>query len=268
MDKYLNVYGQPIKIAHFPGDSKYLNKQLLNKFKWTPITVPDNIKIITIATSNIENSSPLLQQLKTNNIPYINVVPQEFDQTHWINSNKIQLISECLEQISTEYVLLLDALDVAILDNLDCIIDLYKSYNVEVLYNGTVNNYPSIEIEEIPNRDELGTWGFFNAGCCIGKTEALKQIYAEALEMVNNPSEDDLKHKASEQYFIRKVYAKHVSDGLIGVDYQCKIFQVWHFIKVGKMSIIDGVPTYQLINSKRQSPTPLTPQPAVETDIV
>lgn len=84
----------------------------------------------------------------------------------------------------------------------------------------------------------MGTFCYFNAGCCIGETESLKTIYKRALEIIENADLANDPHSGSEQYWMRKVFAEHLTDGLMGIDYKCKIFQIWRKVK-------KNLPTFQ-----------------------
>lgn len=231
MQKYISPFNNILKILHFPG-TRTLNKKipLIGGNKFTQFSVPKNVTIITTANDTIKGSALLLKQLKNANVNFINCVP---DGTYnWNNRFKIKFLLDALKTVKTKYCLILDSLDVAIVSDLKDIVNIYKSYNVQTLYNGTTAEFPDVTIENIPNRiEKFGPYSFFNAGCCIGTTKSLIKIYLEANDIVNATDLEGDKHANSEQYFMRKVFANHLEDNLIGIDWQCKIFQCWHDIQ-------------------------------------
>lgn len=273
MQKYISPFNNIIKILHFPGTRNLDRKiPLIDGNKFTKFTVPENVTIITTANEVIKESALLLGQLKNTNTNFINCVP---DGTYdWNNRFKIKFLLDTLKTVKTKYCLILDSLDVAIVSDLIDIVSVYKSYGVQTLYNGTTAEFPDVTIEEIPNRVErFGPYSFFNAGCCVGTTESLIQIYTEANEIVESTNLDEDEHANSEQYFMRKVFANHLEDNLIGIDWQCKIFQCWHDIKpdfimfdskLGFVQRLQSATNQSLVNSLK----PIKhAQAAVDTDL-
>ena len=183
----------------------------------------DKSKLAIISTWTDDGQCCLLQQCKKYNIPLINCVPDNYDRTQqWYMPNKIKFFLNTLEKIDQEYVMFLDGYDV-LLTHLDDILDKYLRIGYDIIYGPSCNNYPDIFIDCVPNRINKGIYRFFNAGCCIGKKEALKKFYQESLEYINieNPMN-------SEQFIMRhafKKYSNDMSQRFITVDWQCEIFQ-------------------------------------------
>lgn len=231
MIKYITPTGNVCKIFHFPGFRSQSKLDLMESKIATEFKVPENVQIITTVDEESIEKSPLIKQLNYNKTEYINSALGK-DTSDWCNRKKIQLIYDALQSVTKEYCLILDGWDVVIVNNLMDIIEDFKSYGVKVLYNATVADFPDVKIETIPNQKEMGTFCYFNAGCCIGETETLKKIYKEALDLINQTDLTQEKHADSEQYWLRKVFANHTDDYTIGIDYLCKIFQVWHKVKL------------------------------------
>lgn len=230
---YLTPNGNKINISHFPGWTRYKYKRLMEKMAKTKIkNVPENLTIMTVVDDDTANydKSPLINQLKENNIPFINAAEHK-DVYPWVNNKKIELICNALKEVKTEYCLILDGIDVVINRDLNHIIDDFKTYNKDIIFNATAWAHPSVEIDVIENRKEIyGTYSYLNAGCCIGNTDALLKFYKEVLKMFKATPEDD-EFYSSEQYFVRKVFAKRMKT--VFFDYKCKIFQVWHNAELG-----------------------------------
>ena len=183
----------------------------------------DKSKLAIISTWTSDEDCCLYQQCKKYNIPLINCVPEDYDTTQpWYMPNKIKFFLDTLEKIDQEYVLFLDGYDV-LLTHLDDILEKYLKTGYDIIFNPSCNNYPDVFIDCIPNRINLGPYRYFNAGCCIGKKDALKKFYQESQEFINveNP-------KNSEQFIMRHAFKKYSSDPsqkFIKIDNLCEIFQ-------------------------------------------
>jgi len=218
--EYYSYTGNKILIGHFPGKTKYVEKDLINELKKIKFRLPNNISIISILSDKYLNSAPLNYQLNHNNIKYINYLKDK--NTIYKPYNKIKYVLNSLYQSDTEYSLILDGNDVVILSDLDNIIELFKTYNKKIIYNATIWMYPHIIIDNVKNRGQYGQYCYLNAGCCIGYTKSLIDFYeyAYAILQTNRMLID------SEQYYIRKAF--NDNQDKVFFDYKCKIFQCWH----------------------------------------
>ncbi len=218
--EYYSYTDNKILIAHFPGDTKIDNKELLNEFSQRTISVPDNIDIVSVMTTDQMENYPLYKQLNNNNISYINPVDDRV--LSWQAKDKLQYVLEGLKKSTKDYVLCLDGNDVAILTDLTDIVEIFKTYDKKLIYNATIWLYPQVIIETIPNRGRYGRFKYLNAGCCIGEREYMIKFYEAALDLLSK----DVNPVNSEQYYIRKAFNARQKD--VFFDYQCKIFQCWH----------------------------------------
>ena len=249
---YLTSKGYPVQISHFPGWTRYKYKNMIDKMASTKISgLPENLQIITCVDDDsvAYGKSPLINQLKKNDIPFINAAEHK-DVYPWINNKKIKLLYDALQKVTTEYCLILDGIDVAINVNLDNLIDTYKTYDKDIIFNATPWAHPKVIVDMVANRKEkYGKYCFLNAGCCIGKTEALKKFYEEVLEIFSNTPQDN-EYWTSEQYFVRKAFSNHMDT--VFFDYDCKIFQVWHKTEVGlpKMDEVNHQIIYKIVDAK------------------
>ena len=244
---YLTKNNNPIKISHFPGYDRYLYKNLMARFERNKVSIPDNITLITVADDDTVayDRAMLIRQLNKSKINFVNPA-KHVDVYPWVNNRKIELIINALKRITTEYCLILDSLDVTINSDLSNIIELFQTYNKEILFNATNFKYPNVDVDIIENREELyGRYCYLNAGCCIGLTSSLLKFYEDTLENLNNCSKDD-PYWESEQYHIRKTFSQNMET--VGIDYECKIFQVWHKLKLEnpKVDIFKKTITYKI----------------------
>jgi hypothetical protein len=212
--------GNDILIAHFPGNSRNENIDLINKFKEITFKLPDDIEIISPITQNCVADSPLDYQLRKNNYTYINPLYNRF--MRWERQGKVNHILSALKQTDKKYCLIMDGNDVSILSDLTDIIDRLKSYDKKIIYNPTLFMYPHVVIEHIPNREQYGEYCHINAGCCIGERKELVKFYKHALAYIKQ----DSRPIDSEQYYIRKAFNDF--QDTVFFDYKCKIFQCWH----------------------------------------
>lgn len=221
--EYYSYSDNKILIGHFPGQTKIKNKNLINELSTTHFYLPDNIDIISVITKDQINSSPLHNQLQSNNYKYINPLRNRF--MLWSRVGKVEHVLKALNSATKEYSLILDGNDVVILNDLTNIINLLKSYNKKIIYNPTINLYPHVILDNVPNREQYGKYCYLNAGCCFGETEELKNFYEYTYELINN----EYNPIDSEQYYIRKAFDKNQDK--VFFDYECKIFQCWHKVK-------------------------------------
>lgn len=224
--EYLTTTGNRILVAHFPGNSKKVNSDSINRLKDTMFSKPDNVTIVTVATRGILDSAPLIYQLRKNEVSYINPIGNRI-LSHWRPTDKIRYIIEALAEVETEYTLCLDANDTIILNDLDNIVELMESYgNLDILYNASIWRYPPVNIDYVENRGQYGEYNYLNAGCCIGKTEMMKDFYNYAQQLMKGGwGEFD-----SEQYYIRKAFDSHQDK--VFFDYDCRIFQIFHKLTI------------------------------------
>lgn len=219
MDYYSHTKNK-ILIGHFPGQTKQENIELIEELKNRKIKIPDNLEIVSVITKDQIDYSPLHYQLKHNKYSYIN--PLKNRHMIWKRTNKIYYVLQALKETEKEYSLILDGSDVVILSDLTNIIDIFKEYDKNIVYNSTIWMYPHIIIDNVENRGQYGEYCYLNAGCCIGKTKDLINFYDYAWKIIKNTYITC----DSEQYYIRKAFNN--CQNTVFFDYDCKIFQCWH----------------------------------------
>lgn len=220
MKTYFNEQGDILYTLHLPGDH-YIEafQQLQNDNKERIIHKSNNITVISIMTRDCWEKSLVREQCEFNNIEIIN---PGIDEKKWNNALKINYILEALEQVTTEYAIILDGKDVCICNDLDDTL-LQKIDPYKVTYNGDPFQYPKIDIEgpEYKNKLKNVVNKYLNAGVCIGKISQLKRIYNLAYQKKQVFLDNN-----SEQFLIRKVFKQRPE--LFDIDYQGKIFGIVH----------------------------------------
>lgn len=220
--QYVSHSDWPIMIAHFPGQSKTVSKDILNEGKKNTVRKPYNVEIISIITKSYlgNDDTTLDYQLKLNGIDYIN--PAKNYIWKWTNAKKVGFIIKALKKVKTDYALILDGADVCIMSDMTDLIDRFNTYKKDIIFNATIWPFPKVEIDNVDYREQYGRFCHLNAGCCIGKTSALLKFYKEVQTLIKA----DKTGNPSEQYYVRQAFSKH--QDTVFFDYDCRIFQIWH----------------------------------------
>lgn len=201
-------------IYHFQGRSYLYQKEFMRSLRYGTSKLPYDITVIT-CNNHSDTVGLLIPQLKRSYIPYINIVPKNIS---WDNTMKISYIVEALKKVTTKYVLILDAFDVILDNNNSNILETFATFGKKLVFNASKNNYPKVNIDTIPNRDQLGPFKYLNAGCCLGETYYTLSFYKKCLDIldIDNPNK-------SEQFIVRHIFDKE--QDCVGIDHECKIFQ-------------------------------------------
>lgn len=165
----------PVTI-HFNGVGKE-KLSLFNNIEYN-IVKPNDLTIITFATEDLKDKSPLLNQLVYNNIEFFNL-NDYYNINKWNNLFKIKFLSHYLSNnnINTKYVLVLDSSDIILSEDLNNIIDKFLLFNKKILYGSTPNRYPRIKFLNEYDKEKVLYFKYLNAGSVIAETEYLKDFY-------------------------------------------------------------------------------------------
>lgn len=245
--KVYNKFGKEVNVLHFQGKNleQFVNTSILIYELSHLIPLENDLSIVSCWTD--DERCILKQQFDKNNLILHNALPNDYDWNQpWDMRNKIKFYIDYLEnQITTDIVMLLDGYDVLLTSTND-IVKKFKSQPYRILFNSTVNNYPPVNIDYIPNRfryDEFSP--FFNAGCCIGYRKDLIKFYKECYELVDIPNEFN-----SEQLVLRHAFAKYSNvpiQNFIWIDFKRDIFHSMGYMmsnynaKKGTIQILDNL---------------------------
>jgi len=213
-------------VLHFPGKGRHIFGDFLNGLcESDPGVPPGDITVITFTDSEArERESPLPRQLRKVNVPFVNAgLRFQRDKGmygHWRNYLKCKYLCETLPTVTTEYVLILDADDVAI-QRFDGILDNFREYNLPVLFGATLSRFPDMEIDVVKNRGSLGPFKNLNAGTCIGETRRVLEFYRRCC--VVEPEEVLLNR--GEQHTVRQVFNE--CQNWVGFDHRSRVFQLF-----------------------------------------
>lgn len=217
---YYNQDGEELYVLHFPGTGIDGHEKIIEDNLERTIKISENLSIISIMNKECWETSPIRKQCDYNNIKLYN---NALEDTHWNNTLKINHILECLEEINTEYILIVDGRDVIIVNDLDDnFINKYKSFNIPIVYNGTPVAYPKKYIESLQELISIpGKQKYINAGVCLGTKDALKEFYTKASEINKKYPTNN-----SEQFIIR--ITRKLNPSLAMQDSENKIFRIIH----------------------------------------
>ena len=217
---YVNKDGEILHVLHFPGHGLGDFIHIIDINKKRKFTILPDISIISTMNRSCWESSPIKYQCELNSITIYNTALREAE---WNNTLKIDHILRCLDQISTQYALLVDGRDVVITADLDeKFIEKFKKFNKPILYNGTPAAYPKVAIEPLEELFQIrGKQKFLNAGVCFGEVEALKTFYTRCAEISAT-----LPDNKSEQLIVRM--ARQEMKELVAIDHVNELFRICH----------------------------------------
>ena len=187
------------------------------------------ITFVTFIQGDIDFCLPI--QFEKSNIEYKNLVPKNGEQ--WVNKNKIKYLSDAIDSIKTEYIVCLDALDILCAEDLSGLVDIFKKFDSDILYNASRINYPpfsklvnkqwvSIE-KEYDIQDTDSPYRYLNAGAFIGKTKKVSSFYKFLKE--KEMDKDYQTNDKSEQVRVRYGRKKYEEKERINIDTECVMFQ-------------------------------------------
>lgn len=181
---------------------------------------PSDLTIITF--NNTKEKMLLEQRLDASNTEYV-LLGKEVEK--WTNPHKIELLKDYLPFVKTEFVLVLDCCDVVISSDLSNIINDFKTFNCNVLYNASSVIYPAEKhysaIEETICDD---FFNHLNSGCFIGYKDYCLDLYTEAHKFEDEITKE---HHYSDQIRLKALYVKRYPE--IKIDSKSKIFQLFHW---------------------------------------
>lgn len=195
LGKQLEAY-----ILHLPGKGKEFLYYYLDELKEQMFTLDKDVTLITTATKDTLNNCPLIYQLNKSNISYINSAENYTEE--WQKITKLPLICNSLLNVTTPYVLILDANDVVVLKDINTqFIETFNQYNCDILFNGSQYLYPKIisaHIEKSNNSPFINH--YLNAGVCFGRIDQVKKLYDCAYYFSTTKNYYPID---SEQYYVR-----------------------------------------------------------------
>ena len=160
---------------------------------------PENLTILTCRNSGDMddriipslsgyNKTSILES-SLNYLGIDNLVILRDDRLPWRNTFKIENIHNYLQsgECKTEYLMYCDAIDVIFKDDPQEVINIFKTFNCEMLFMSThstdgYNCMPDIKqwADTIPDSNKR----YMNSGVYIGKTKFIKKFFEEAIKYI------------------------------------------------------------------------------------
>jgi len=199
-----------------------------------------------ICSSYGERETNLEKTLKFFKVPY---VMSGRGTEGWVNTMKAGLLAEYLPKINTKYTMGIDAHDVLLLKDANGIIDTFEEeFDCDMLFNAELVSYP--ENEELADFEKAiygdSPFHFLNSGVWIAKTEFLKTVIRDILEIRSS-------RPRSDQEIYRKLHKKYFPR--IQIDNRCVIFQTTceSLSKNLRSSQVDPDNAYEVVIDKETS---------------
>lgn len=145
----------------------------------------------------------------------------------WRNDMKLYLNVEALEQVTSDYVMALDADDVLVVAGAREILDAFRSFDCDIVFSAEKNNWPRIPF--LSNFEESiaeSAYRYLNSGAWIGKTDACRRFYGDCLREDNGDIVAVHTMEAvfrDDQGVIRKTFQRYHPAARL--DYHCRLFQ-------------------------------------------
>lgn len=145
----------------------------------------------------------------------------------WRNDMKLYLNVEALEQITSEYVMALDADDVLVVSRAREILDTFRSFECDIVFSAEKHNWPRVPfLSDFEESIAETAYRYLNSGAWIGRTEPCRRFFRDCLREDNG---DIVAVHTSEAVFrddqgvIRKTFQRYYPAARL--DYHCRIFQ-------------------------------------------
>lgn len=239
MKTILNRFNKEPSILHLPGGGLEKFKKYVDELRFKTFEQEPFVFFLTICTDNID--SPLLYQLKTNNIPHYNLIGLIEDiydpNIKWNWMYKYIALQRFFDKYYDNFdpktlFVLLDARDIY----LNNIKGFYKKYQdlvgvKKILCCGSKSDYPNI-IKPTNKSNKSKYPVYINAGGIIGRKEYLRTLTNIVLECNKSGYCEDYKLNEDlindDQYLlkiIRYYLPNEIKYNQIKVDEDCDFFQ-------------------------------------------
>lgn len=178
----------------------------------------NNITIVTLFTD--KDKAMLASQLEKNNIGYINAAE---NVDYFVKAFKPIYYNDALDDVKTEYVLLMDAYD-TVVTSFDGMSGVPIYYGKKLVYSAWKYHFPTyFDVDFGVSEDNQ--LKYLNSGVVFGKTSDVKSFYNLLSEYIQqNYVETDSDEKDYEQYWIYRFLKenKTIAEN-VGIDYDEKL---------------------------------------------
>jgi len=217
-------------VFHFAGSKMHTKtsiKQLVQKRRiWETQDISKDVTVVTY--SNFKNEAALELQLRVLGIDHV-VLGRSLERFQ--PRDKAALIVDYLPNITTPYLLSLDASDVLLQKSVGEILNRFKTFDCDALFNAEVFHYPAVT----PTKDfekKVSTkkkYRFLNSGAYIAKTDFCREHFGLMIgelyhELWEHGHKVGRMTNSSDQILFKMLYKRFYPQ--IMIDSDRKIFQV------------------------------------------
>ena len=145
----------------------------------------------------------------------------------WRPDMKVYLNAEALAQVTSEYVMALDADDVLMVSEPRHILVAFRAFECDIVFGAEKNNWPPVRfLADFEEAIAESAYCYLNSGAWIGKTDACRRFFRDCL---NEDDGDLLAAHLTRAVFrddqgrTRKTFRRYHPAARL--DYHCRIFQ-------------------------------------------
>lgn len=180
------------------------------------VSIPEDVTVISFFFG--DKRFALKEQLSISNIPVIDAT-KGVELFTWQDRFKIKMIADCIKNVTTKYVLILDGVDVLLGSDINKIVEKFNSLDCKLLYNACAISHPLSQNRYELEDTSLGVFNKLNTGAFIGETKFVELFYNDLMTIY-----DDVNMPVPQTDGIR-VGLKYKNYPEIKIDYNCDIFQ-------------------------------------------
>ena len=190
--------------------------QIINQIprKIMKSSIEPKLNVLTVGT-DLTKCKKLYKSLKKFNIEFQNlgnnIIWKGGDMDSIGGGQKLNLLKKHIKTLDdNDLILFTDAYDVFYNDNLETILERFKSFNCKILFAAEKNCWPDYSIaSKFPNQNE--PYKYLNSGCFIGQVSEIKKFL-----------KNDIQDYDDDQLFLQQAFLKNQLD--IKLDYEQYIF--------------------------------------------
>lgn len=233
--RFANIFGDAFFIMHLSSCGILRYRPVVELFLDRPVSVPDNVAIVTFATDDIASQALLIRQLDKNGIAYDNLAHHALPRGQgWKHYFKFPGLVEFVPTLKQEYVLVLDGIDVLLCQPLESIIDRFNAYGKDVVFGAQKNPWPKdVTVPGEEPTDGYGRYRYLNSGTVLGRRDAVASFFERAWTVQREQT-----RRENDQWPCRVVFCERRDT--VEIDHRCSLFQNVNMMKFNGQMLTVG----------------------------
>lgn len=236
-----NVTGTTPEVVHSP-ETGAVWEWLLRLYRRSSAPRPEPSDDLTIITWNNQVDSPLEECLRKRGSRYL-VGGKEL--VVWNNLQKFRICAELLATVDAEYVMGLDASDVLFLGDERAVVEKFRRYGCDLLYNGERRFFPDYPLPACQESKRFqdgvgrGEFRFLNSGAWVGRAEFCRKFFGDCTAYRAWERFDTFGHPHlynSDQFVVGREFMRLHPQ--IQVDYGCEVFANTAAVRESELSVV------------------------------